>query len=444
MGSPIVLDDEVALDFAALFSVETAFLRADSWSDKLQWSMSDTVRQHCSHHGKAPTRFECIRNAHEFPPVTIASWAWIKAGFIEEWMKPRPVDKMKIIEHCRRAERAVLCLQQHDVHVRWLDIEPQFPNNKFGWLSTFSFPNGPYVAPSLGNISGEGSLEWTDLAHRQLWNRQMPDEIACHWGDGSYYLCRAAEQQAYSSQSVVPGSRTVATTDWSRAASTHSLPPPVAHSASWPTPYRHAASKSDLGARAATSPAIVGGAESIDLPLIPKHLAKDSNHSKNDPDASTISAESYDPRPDAQLRREVGSFTVWYKELRLDKVALVFFCAAYGGAHTAAWSHPFPTTVEMWLWRGVCLFMLNIPISMLLVVFLKTLEVSLVLWGHWERMQRTLKWLYTNCAIVAMCTLGMYHFARMFLLAEALAALRKPVPGTYDDVNWSKYVPHIN
>ncbi|KAF2083974.1 hypothetical protein K490DRAFT_3541, partial [Saccharata proteae CBS 121410] len=100
----------------------------------------------------------------------------------------------------------------------------------------------------------------------------------------------------------------------------------------------------------------------------------------------------------------------------------------YGGAHLAVWPMHFPSVVEMWLWRGAGIAMTGLPVVGLFYIVVANV----------------LDKVFTDLVtIVAVALMLAYVLARVLVLAEVFASLRSPQVGTYDDVAWTGYIPHI-
>ncbi|KAF7289158.1 hypothetical protein MIND_01376900 [Mycena indigotica] len=103
-----------------------------------------------------------------------------------------------------------------------------------------------------------------------------------------------------------------------------------------------------------------------------------------------------------------------------------FFCGAiFGAIHFAAWGAPFPSVVEMWLWRIGTLVLVALPILFLLLVIGITILPS------------------AQGKSPALVIVIFYSMARCILLVLPLSTLRSLPLAAFADVNWSVYIPHL-
>ncbi|KAJ6565511.1 hypothetical protein DFH09DRAFT_1081665 [Mycena vulgaris] len=106
-----------------------------------------------------------------------------------------------------------------------------------------------------------------------------------------------------------------------------------------------------------------------------------------------------------------------------------FIGSIFGAIHCAAWNTDFPSTDEMWMWRGCSIMVTATP------MFLAAL---FILAGTTEN--DTVK---TIIGAIFVHGIPLYIIARLFLIILPFPALRALPPGTFMDVNWSIYIPHL-
>ncbi|KAJ7059140.1 hypothetical protein C8F01DRAFT_989693, partial [Mycena amicta] len=102
----------------------------------------------------------------------------------------------------------------------------------------------------------------------------------------------------------------------------------------------------------------------------------------------------------------------------------LFGGALFGAIYCIAWNSPFPSAVEMWMWRVSAAVVAAVP---LLVVLSVSTGLSEPGWFPW-----------------ALLLLGVvYVLARLMLMVLPFTTLRTLPPGIFVDVNWSAYLPHL-
>lgn len=115
-------------------------------------------------------------------------------------------------------------------------------------------------------------------------------------------------------------------------------------------------------------------------------------------------------------------------EIDVERASAYFACwillAIFIGIHLAAWSYPFPSLSEAWLWRAAstCL------VSGFLVLY--------SLRNEWE-VSSNLKQIALYSAV------AFYSIARLLLVALAFSSLRKAPQGIYEKPVWTAYWGHI-
>jgi hypothetical protein len=140
---------------------------------------------------------------------------------------------------------------------------------------------------------------------------------------------------------------------------------------------------------------------------------------------------------------ESGSTDRGEKKYEINSFIIGGLSIIYGASHLVAWNFEFPTKLEMWLWRASGLSCIVFPIGFLSEGYLS---------NQWRRqdedsrlmgaMKSTADWIQIiSLFMIPTC---IWPFARAFLLGEVCASLRSPAPGTYEVVQWTKFMPHIS
>jgi hypothetical protein len=104
----------------------------------------------------------------------------------------------------------------------------------------------------------------------------------------------------------------------------------------------------------------------------------------------------------------------------------------FGAIHCAAWNTDFLTAVEMWLWRSCSSLIVVIPAVILLII---------VLGPFTDVDESQLGTAMLGIGVVLL--IPIYVIARLILIILPLVALRSLPSGTFADVNWSVYIPHL-
>lgn len=112
--------------------------------------------------------------------------------------------------------------------------------------------------------------------------------------------------------------------------------------------------------------------------------------------------------------------------------ALLFFVtltAVFGGIHCAAWSYPFASAVETWLWRLCSVLTALLPV---LTVLLPFISGKVVIRGIEPLLQ-----------VLTLFFPALYFCVRVCMIIECFVTFRDGPSGIYAQVNWSAYLPHI-
>jgi len=111
----------------------------------------------------------------------------------------------------------------------------------------------------------------------------------------------------------------------------------------------------------------------------------------------------------------------------IHTLLLVIFGCIFGGIHCVGWNFPFPTYAEQQLWRVASLAVTIILASILIVRAIIKSRSAIQ---------------YTAITSELIFTF-MYASARLILLGQAVALLRRQPPNAFIAVDWTKVYPHI-
>ncbi|KAF8657421.1 hypothetical protein AX16_002218 [Volvariella volvacea WC 439] len=108
----------------------------------------------------------------------------------------------------------------------------------------------------------------------------------------------------------------------------------------------------------------------------------------------------------------------------------------FGAIHLIGWNFRFPTTTELWLWRGSSLVLTVIPLN-----FLIGYAVDIL----YKRLEFEALNYIGGVILYPTVFLGplFYFAARIILLFIAFATLRSLPDSAYQNVRWTEYLPHI-
>jgi hypothetical protein len=143
---------------------------------------------------------------------------------------------------------------------------------------------------------------------------------------------------------------------------------------------------------------------------------------------------------------------IFFPDISL-RAGFLFAGLIYGGLHLTAWDAPFPTSVETVLWRVSASVITCSGFAYLFMVhFLDIQALELYCTGTPRReiKQKFLRAILvmekeTRIAMwyMALPTLGLYCFARVYLVVECFLSLAYLPNSTFLVPSWSQYVPHI-
>lgn len=99
---------------------------------------------------------------------------------------------------------------------------------------------------------------------------------------------------------------------------------------------------------------------------------------------------------------------------------ICLFGISFGALHLVSWDTVFPTTVEMWLWRGSAFVSV----------------ISMFVFMHFEKV--VLRWA-GPLTIVSLASPAFYVLSRIIMIGEVFAALRGEAPAIYNTYEYSAY-----
>ena len=104
----------------------------------------------------------------------------------------------------------------------------------------------------------------------------------------------------------------------------------------------------------------------------------------------------------------------------------------FGAIHCIAWGFPFPTHMELLIWRVSSVAITAVPIYM-------SLTISLGVWLDHINFD-TIDNIF---GILIPLAFILYIIARVVTLVLSLTSLRDLPPGAFDTVHWTTFIPHI-
>jgi len=119
-------------------------------------------------------------------------------------------------------------------------------------------------------------------------------------------------------------------------------------------------------------------------------------------------------------------------------LVFAFFGVLFGGLHCIGWNFAFPTDAERHLWRVTSLMITGIPFIVAPIDFIITNRGLITREAKgFERFLRGV------LIFLLVSLLFIYVPARLSLLSQAVALLRKQPPSAFYVVEWTKFIPHI-
>jgi len=118
----------------------------------------------------------------------------------------------------------------------------------------------------------------------------------------------------------------------------------------------------------------------------------------------------------------------------LRMVVFAIFGVIFGGLHCIGWNFSYPTTFKQYLWRASTLAITIIPLIVAPIDYI--LE-------NYELDKGFLKVVRLTLDLIMTILLFIYVPARLTLIGQAFALLRKQPPDAFLAVDWNQYIPHL-
>ena len=108
---------------------------------------------------------------------------------------------------------------------------------------------------------------------------------------------------------------------------------------------------------------------------------------------------------------------------------LVLSLTIFGFVHLASWNSRLPSTIELWMWRGSCLYG---------VIYASLVALNIV----WEASAKMLAFdvVYNKTLFYGFLV---YVIIRIYMFVEVFISLRALPASAFQTVQWSSFVPHI-
>jgi len=115
-------------------------------------------------------------------------------------------------------------------------------------------------------------------------------------------------------------------------------------------------------------------------------------------------------------------------------VVFALFGVIFGGLHCIGWDFTYPTAFEQYLWRASSLAITVIPLIVAPIdYFLENYKLN----------KGFLKIIRLTLDLIMTILLFIYVPARLTLIGQAFALLRKQPQGAFLAVDWNQYIPHL-
>ena len=142
---------------------------------------------------------------------------------------------------------------------------------------------------------------------------------------------------------------------------------------------------------------------------------------------------------DVNLSREDSVPMFWANstdgnELVFADFIVLVVCVCFGAIHCIAWFFSFPTHTELLMWRISSITITAAPVYIPLMFFLAGL-----LGGCFDLQKSAYIVFYLAPVIGGI----LYILARAITLVLAFTSLRDLLPGAYETVHWTTFIPHV-
>ena len=133
--------------------------------------------------------------------------------------------------------------------------------------------------------------------------------------------------------------------------------------------------------------------------------------------------------------------------LHMQMAPVILFGLILAGIHLAAWSYPFPTRVETWLWRAAALSIAMGPLGYYLwrTSFNYWIGQGLFASEYAKISRDRNRRVMLNKSFRSIASVGvlLYSLMRLYMIVEVFFCLRSAPASIYDTPSWSQYWPHI-
>lgn len=120
-----------------------------------------------------------------------------------------------------------------------------------------------------------------------------------------------------------------------------------------------------------------------------------------------------------------------------------FASMAFGAIHVAAWFDYFPSQVEAWFWRCSAIYITSS--GLLWAVINLVASMCKPFDDYWNRTRMAQPPFARSPALVVIGSIcgSLYAIARIYLVIEAFASIRKLPTSAYQTPDWTQMIPHL-
>ena len=142
---------------------------------------------------------------------------------------------------------------------------------------------------------------------------------------------------------------------------------------------------------------------------------------------------------DVNLSREDSVPMFWANstdgnELVFADFIVLVVCVCFGAIHCIAWFFSFPTHTELLMWRISSITITAAPVYIPLIFFLAGLLGGLL------EFEKSAYIVFYSAPVIGGI---LYILARAITLVLAFTSLRDLLPGAYETVRWTTFIPHV-
>lgn len=153
-------------------------------------------------------------------------------------------------------------------------------------------------------------------------------------------------------------------------------------------------------------------------------------------------SQSY-PMSDGIGTKNVQTLVAGFSQYNLDSwrgLLYIVVFAIFGGIHCAAWNANFQSAAERTLWRISSLVLVLSYALWLVLGYIEDWVCTRIENGRGRQPANMANYL---AGLLGYSLVVLYFAARLYILIEAVLALRRAPASLYETVDWSKYLPHI-